>query len=203
MAMSVLGNGLGSAGHNEDALSVGEAELSMRRRLGDPEDMILTVQGNLAVMYSTLGQKDKAARIEEDVYFGHLKLNGEEHRDTLVAAINYASSLVDLRRFGEAKGFLRKTLPVVRRVLGESHDITLRMRSMYARALYKDPCATLDHLREAVTTLEDLERIARRVLGGAHPLTTGIEGSLQNARAALGARETLAGAMAATTLGDA
>ena len=35
--------------------------------------------------------------------------------------------------------------------------------------------ATLDDYREAVTTLEDAERIARRVLGNAHPLTTGIE----------------------------
>ena len=29
----------------------------------------------------------------------------------------------------------------------------------YAEALYKDPCAMLDDLREAVTTLEDTERI--------------------------------------------
>ena len=58
------------------------------------------------------------------------------------------------------------------------------------RALYKDDDATLDDLREAVATLEDSERIARRVLGGAHPLTTGIEVALQNARAALGASET-------------
>ena len=60
---------------------------------------------------------------------------------------------------------------------------------LYARALYKDDGATLDDVREAVTTLEDTERIARRVLGGAHPLTVGIENSLQNARAALRARE--------------
>ena len=49
--------------------------------------------------------------------------------------------------------------------------------------------ATLDDLREAVTTLEDTERIARRVLGGAHPVTKGIEHNLPNARAALHARE--------------
>ena len=54
--------------------------------------------------------------------------------------------------------------------------------------LYEDPSATLDDLREAATTLEELASTARRVLGGAHPLTTGIEGSLQNARAALAAR---------------
>ena len=60
----------------------------------------------------------------------------------------------------------------------------------YAQSLYMDPATTLDGLHEAVTTLEDIERIARRVLGGAHPLAAGIEKTLQNARAALRARET-------------
>ena len=60
----------------------------------------------------------------------------------------------------------------------------------YAEALYRDDGATLDDLREAVTTLEDAERIARRVFGGAHPLTTGMEEELQDTRAALHARET-------------
>ena len=64
------------------------------------------------------------------------------------------------------------------------------MRSLYVNALYKDPNATLDDLREAVTTLEDSERIARRVMGGAHPLTTDFERDLQKARAAFRARET-------------
>ena len=79
--------------------------------------------------------------------------------------------------------------PVARRVIGENHEFTLRMRSIYARTLYDDPAATLDDLREAVSTLEDLERIARRVLGGAHPVTRGIELHLRNARLALRARE--------------
>ena len=55
-------------------------------------------------------------------------------------------------------------------------------------ALYKDPGATLDDLREAVTTLEEMERTARRVLGGAHPMTAGIELHLRDARAALSTR---------------
>ena len=59
----------------------------------------------------------------------------------------------------------------------------------YARTIYKDGGASLDDLREAVTTLEDTERTARRVLGGAHPLTTTFEKNLRNARAALRARE--------------
>ena len=71
-----------------------------------------------------------------------------------------------------------------------AEDITLRIRWVYAIALYQDPGATLDDLREAVTMLEDADRIARRVFGGTHPLTKGIEEELQEARAALTARET-------------
>ena len=65
------------------------------------------------------------------------------------------------------------------------------MRALYADALYRDPGATLDDLREAVTTFEESERIARRVLGGSHPLTVDIEGNLQVARDVLRAREGL------------
>ena len=79
---------------------------------------------------------------------------------------------------------------MARRVLGEDNNLTLKMRLSYAFALYKDDCATLDGLREAVTTLEETERTARRVLGGAHPLTGRMEIRLREARAALAARET-------------
>ena len=53
-----------------------------------------------------------------------------------------------------------------------------------------DPAATLHDLREAVNMLEELERTARRVLGGAHPLTSAIEDDSRYARAALAARKT-------------
>ena len=64
------------------------------------------------------------------------------------------------------------------------------MRWNYAGALYEDDGATLGDLRKAVTTLEETERIARRVFGGAHPMTAALEVFLRNARAALAARET-------------
>ena len=64
------------------------------------------------------------------------------------------------------------------------------MRWTYAVALYQDEGATLDDLRAAVTMLEEIEPIARRVLGGAHPLTKGMKAELPKLRAALRARET-------------
>ena len=75
-------------------------------------------------------------------------------------------------------------IPVARRVLGESHINTVQMKKTYAQSIYRDDGATLDDLREAVTTLEDAERIARRVFGGAHPLTVDIGRCLQIAREA-------------------
>ena len=81
-------------------------------------------------------------------------------------------------------------MPVTRRVHGEGKEITLRMRLNYAMAFYQDPDAALDDLHEAVTTLEDTDRIARRVFGGTHPMTARIENALRNAQAALRARET-------------
>ena len=94
-----------------------------------------------------------------------------------------------LQRHTEAKTLLRRTVPVARRALGENNATTLRMRWAYARALYRAEGATLDEIREAVTTLEDAGRIARRVLGGAHPLTKAIETSLRRGRAVLNARQ--------------
>ena len=147
------------------------------------------MQGNLAISYARLGRDDDVLRMRRDVYSGWLKLEGREHELTLVAANNYASSLNELARFEEAKGLLRRMLRVARRVRGESHGCTLKMRTIYATSLLEDPAATLCDLREAVETFEDAARIARRVFGGAHPLPSVIEHNLRNSRSALRARE--------------
>ena len=78
-------------------------------------------------------------------------------------------------------------------------------------ALYKADGATLDDLREAVNTLEEIERTARRVLGAAHPHAKMFAQSLQKARAILRASEgsevgsvkSVCEAMGAMTAGDA
>ena len=102
------------------------------------------------------------------------------------AANNYASSLASLQRRKEAKALLRERVPVARRILGEGHRLTLKMRLNYAQSLYMDVYgATLDDLHESVTTLEDLERRSQRVLGIAHPFTKGVAIDLFQARTEL------------------
>ena len=187
--MNALGNGLFEARLPHDSLSLRKAELAILRRVGAPGDMLLAVQSNLASTYEMVGRLEEAANMLRDVYSGNLKFNGEEHGLTIMAANNYAGSLSALRRFVEAKSLLRKTIPVARRILGESDRITLTMRKVFAEASYENPGATLDDLSEAVTTLEESERTARRVLGGAHPLVLALEGSMRLSREAHRARE--------------
>jgi hypothetical protein len=183
--MTTLGSALHNAGHHADAASVREADFRIRERFNDSESNILIAQGNLATTYYELGRLEEASRMLRHVYFGYLKLNGKEDETTLRMANNYAESLGgDLQRFKEAKTLLLKAMPVARRVLGEGDVTTLRMGVNYAMALYVDTSATLDDLREAVRTLEDTERTARRVLGGSHPDTRGVENNLRCAREA-------------------
>ena len=108
--------------------------------------------------------------------------DGCELRNTpvVVVRVHYAASLIGLLRFEEAKSLLSKATPVARRALGEDHIRTLKLRWSYSMALFEDPAATRDNLREAVSSLEELERTARRVFGDAHPTKKGVEISLQN-----------------------
>ena len=195
-AMNMLGTGLNAAKHHEDALIVVEAELAMKRRLGAAERDLLNVRGNLASTYAMLGRWDESLGVRREIYSGFVRVLGEEDRECLSEAHNFALSLVNdrVRKFGEAKSLLRKNIPAAQRVLGEGNENTLRMRMLLARALCQDPAATLDDLREAVATLEDTASTARRVLGGAHPFISTIDPNLAIARGALRNRETPGGA---------
>jgi hypothetical protein len=188
-AMRQLGNGLSEAEHHQDALTVREADLAMLRRVGASARDMLAAQSNIANTYQNFGRFEEAVRLRQEVYCGKSRLIGIEHRETLLEAFNYATDLQSLHRFKEIKALLSNTMPVARRVLGENDDITLRMRCIYAQSLYEDDGATLDDRRAAVTTLDNLTQTARRVLGGAHPLTKAADQILQDMREALRACE--------------
>ena len=198
-AMNVLGNGLLETGQYDDALSVKETEVAILQRIKARVQHILDVQGNLAVTYATLERYELALRMKRIVYYGYSKLKGKEHIDTLISANNYADSLIQLERYKTAMSLLRETLPIARRVCGESDETLLRLRVNYARALCVVSAdavtgTSLDDLREAVTTLEESERTARRVFRGtrpeprwrgAHPFVEQVEYFLRESRGLL------------------
>ena len=128
--------------------------------------------------------------MKEAIYTGCLKLHGEESEEILTAAINYAGSLLLRSRFEEARSLLRKQIPVARRILGDSNEVTFSIKMNYAVSIFADTRASLDYLHEAVSTLEKVDRAARHVFGSAHPTTVKIETLLRDARATLGTRET-------------
>ena len=108
-----------------------------------------------------------------------------------VEACADAASLIRAKRHKDVKTLLRKTILISRRVVGEENTLTLGMRCFYAQSIYRDNRATLDDLHEAVTTLEKIERIARRVLGGSHPIAVRIDECLRQSRATLHVREVI------------
>ena len=169
-----------------------ETDLAMIRRIGAPEEHILNAQSNLANSYQMLDMLDETIRMRRDTYAGWLKLHGEEHRHTIVEASNLANLLLSNGGRDEARSILRKMIPVAQRILGDDR-LTLRMRSVYAVSVCDDDGAALDDLRETVTTLEEIEPIARRVLGGAHPVAEEIRRDLERSRATLRAREASSG----------
>ena len=75
---------------------------------------------------------------------------------------------------------------------------------MYAGALIKASDATLDDVREAVTTFEETARMSRRVLGSAHPVAVDYEEKYRKSRELLRACEaSLAEPVGARAPGDA
>ena len=63
------------------------------------------------------------------------------------------------------------------------------MSLIYGWALYKDPVATRDDLREAVETLESVAKSCQQLFGAAHPDTSNVLNVLANARKKLAAAE--------------
>ena len=118
---------------------------------------------------------------------------GEDDLQTIMTANNYACSLKECDRLEEARALYRKWMLVSQRVLGDCDHCTLTFKKRFAQTLYEDERATLGDLREAVKTLVETARIARRVLGGAHPVVEDTDRSLRKAQALLRIREKFEG----------
>ena len=167
----------------------------MRRRLGQSEGALLVVKGNLATTYDGLGRLEEALPLRHEVFSEFVKRIGVEDERTLASAMNYACTLRDLDRRTDATGqphtwhrsqrakfLLRKLIPVARRVLGEGHEQTIRMRLVYAMCLSDPDAAPRDDVAEATTLLEELLRTAQRIYGPANPLVKNIKETLEYAQ---------------------
>ena len=178
----MLGNGLGDAGHHEDALAVQEAELAMTRRLGASEKNMLAMQNNLAITYEELGRTGDSLRIKKAIYATHARLFGDSDEETLGSAVSLSIGLVKADKASESMAFSRPLLPLARRVLGADHEVCLRFAHSYAYAVLACAAASRDELLFAEKLLEDTVRRLRRVFGISHPSTARAEGDLARIR---------------------
>jgi tetratricopeptide (TPR) repeat protein len=177
-AMMELAAGLSAADHNEDALSVKEAELAVQRRLGASEHNILATRANLAICYYKLGQLDEALSMQREVYAGWQNWGDGVPQD--IAVCNLTEYLVAAREFEEAQSLAREKLPAIIDRHGPDDALTLEVRTWYARALFLEG----EDLSEAERVLEDVLRRSRRVLGEAHPDTERAREFLEEVRSA-------------------
>ena len=181
-ALGLLGNGLSQTNQNADA-SVREALLATPLRLAHQKPTCSSRRAILRARIESLDGREGLKHASKCILWAEAQRRGRPR--------DYHSSPQHARPLATAlqeAGLLRKIIRVTPRILGETHEITLRMRWIYANVLYMDTSATPDDLREAVTKLEDTARTAQRVFGRAHPMVVELERSLRGSREALSAR---------------
>ena len=80
---------------------------------------------------------------------------------------------------------MRARIPVAERSLGREHYVYFRLRWLYANSLADAADATFDDLVQAEALLDDTYTRFRRIMGGGHPDTPRIHGSLLETREGL------------------
>jgi len=186
-AMTTLAGGLRENDFYAEALAIYESRLGTLERLdldSHIEDMILTAKTNIAACLTDLGRNDEAFEMKKFIYDRKKKLYGSSDMATLVSATHlYASWDTDDAYLVERQSFARKQSRVARRALGPDHEITLRLRSQYARSLLiRSSTPPRSDWLEAIEVAEDVVTTSRRVMGTSHPLTTHFQEMLERAK---------------------
>ena len=97
-------------------------------------------------------------------------------------------SLVQNKKFAEARDFAREQIPVAIRELGRDADLTRNLRTYYAKAILCDKELPLDDVAGAVAIHEDVIRITQRIFGDSHPITHQVHTDMDCARMIWSAR---------------
>jgi tetratricopeptide (TPR) repeat protein len=98
-------------------LALREQALEIRREMHEPGDeRVLKAAQGLASSYDRDGQTERAIALWDEVLVGYRALHGPDDAKTLSALAQYATSLLDLDRDGEAEPVLRDLLAARERV---------------------------------------------------------------------------------------
>ena len=181
-AVQQLGNGMQDLkGNEEEALKMHEIYLDTLKRDFShyPREMLFIALGNLATSYCGLGRHEECLALEMESYQGWKDLYGPSHERTILGAMCASSSLNTLKRYAEAREFMREQIDISRRSLGASHEMTLKLRRNLCKNYFLDQSNfSAEEMRQALSDLEDVLRLWRRVFGEQHPQTKFTEAML-------------------------
>ena len=152
---------------------------------------LLAVRDNIASCLSEIGRHEEAQALLTDIFAETRDSFGLRDVDTLEAAYSLCTAMVGHEDYAGCVQFFRdfNLIDATARVHGADHEIVLRTRRVYARALYSGENAPLSDVRQAVEILEEVSRMSSRVLGPRNPRTLRSEDYLQEAREELARAE--------------
>ncbi|KAJ7716785.1 hypothetical protein B0H16DRAFT_1701222 [Mycena metata] len=169
-----------SAGKFKDAQGIAQQVLEKSQLLlGENHPDTLVAMGNLALIYSELGEFQKAKELL--VLEKYTKLLGEDHPETLIAMGNLASIYSKLGEFQKAEGLEVLVLEQCTKVLGEDHPRTLLTMGNLA-STYSDLGEFQKAEKLQVLVLEKCTKL----LGEDHPSTLLAMDNLAQTYSALG-----------------
>jgi len=173
MAIIQVGRALSAVNNFEDAFVVEKAALEYYEHVApDYVENIITLRGNMAVSLSRLGREEESLSIKRECYQYLVHHEGKTSERAMFQAYNIAVSLAHLQKNTEAISLMREQLPLVKRVLDNDHELTLKFQKLYAKTLFAPPDGPWSEEKvRARGLMEAFTRSARRVLGPAHPET--------------------------------
>ena len=112
-----------------------------------------------------------------------------EYETRLQLAGNLANGLITLRRFAEAKTFVRRIIPTALSTEGPNNIRVLYLRGLLGQALLRNAeSRSSPELDEAEKVLTDVYARKRRVCGASHPDTLHTQSNLEIVRKAIALR---------------
>ncbi len=152
------------AGRLAAAEKLAQASVAAATFLSRDEPAAMTARGYLARTLVRRGRSGDAETLYRDLLADRLRVQGEDHLDTLATRYDLAAALGVQGRYGEAEQLYRQLLADDDRLRGPDHRETLAARSNLARVI-----GLQGRYREAEELSRQVLDVQRRVLGPDHP----------------------------------
>jgi CRP-like cAMP-binding protein/tetratricopeptide (TPR) repeat protein len=146
------------------AEKLARASVAASAFLPDDDPAALTARGYLARTMVRRGRSGDAETIYRELLADRIRVQGEDHLDTLATRHDLAAALGVQGRFGEAEQLYRRLLADDYRLRGPDHRETLAARHNLARMI-----GLQGRYAEAGELSRQVLEVQRRVLGPDHP----------------------------------